>query len=273
MNIILCNEGIYKYVEDYILSIINLLRANLLLFNYNIDLTYSSNNNYIFIQNVNNNFFIENSNKTNLFLINTEQLSVDNSRITINDYPGNLIIIDYSLANLKYYNEKFTKFFLPYQINYNEIFNIYKSNNICLIDSGVDKSFNRLNIVNLLNERNVDVDIISGFGKERDITLFKYKIILNIAYISGTYRIFESFRCDRCIYNKMIVISDIKEDIENYYLSKYMIFVNYNEIVDKVVDVLNNYETYYNKLFSEFDFKEIEADLANLSKPLLENIF
>lgn len=70
----------------------------------------------------------------------------------------------------------------------------------------------------------------------------------------------------------MIVISDIKEDIENHYLSKYMIFVDYNDIVNKVIDVLNNYETYYNKLFSEFDFKEIENTLTILSKPLLDKI-
>jgi hypothetical protein len=104
MNIILCNANTYKYFEDYILSIIILLKAELFLFNYNINLTYSGNNNYIFIQNVNNNFFIENSNKTNLFLINTEQLSLDHSRITINAYPSNLIIIDFSIKFRSFIN-------------------------------------------------------------------------------------------------------------------------------------------------------------------------
>jgi hypothetical protein len=224
------------------------------------------------MQHVNNNFFKEHSNKTNLFLINTEQLSLDHLRSAIDYYPSNLIIIDYSLANLKYYNEKFTKFFLPYQINYNEIYNQSKDKDICIIGENENISLNRQNILDSLRKKNIDVDVVSGFGKERDVILFKYKIILNIAYESGSYRIFESFRCDRCIYNKMIVISDIKEDIENHYLSKYMIFVDYNDIVNKVIDVLNNYETYYNKLFSEFDFKEIENTLTILSKPLLDKI-
>ena len=94
MNIIICKESSYKYFEDYVLSIVNLLKANIILFNYNIDLTYSSNNNYIFMQHVNNNFFKEHSNKDNLFLINTEQLSLYHLRSEIDDYPSNLIIID-----------------------------------------------------------------------------------------------------------------------------------------------------------------------------------
>lgn len=272
MNIIICNENTFKYFEDYIRSVINLLKAKLVLFNSYINLSFSTNNNYIFIQNVNNNFFKENSNNKNLFLINTEQLSVEKLRRQINNYPNNLIIIDYSIANLKYYKKEFIKYLLPYQINYNEIFNIAKNKDICLIGTQCSIPFNRQNIINLLKEKNINVDIVSGFNQLRDNNLFKYKIILNIGYFPDNYKIFESFRCDRCIYNKMIVISDMKDDIENYYLHKHIIFVNYNEIVDKVIDVINNYEDYYNNLFSNFEFKEIEEKIHNLSKPLLDRL-
>jgi hypothetical protein len=272
MNIIICNEQTFKYFEDYVMSIIPLLKAKLVLFNSYINLSFSTNNNYIFIQNVNNNFFKENSNNKNLFLINTEQLSVEKLRTEINNYPNNLIIIDYSIANLKYYKKDFIKYLLPYQINYNEIFNIAKNKDICLIGTQNSIPFNRQNIINLLKEKNVNVDIVSGFNQLRDNNLFKYKIILNIGYFPDNYKIFESFRCDRCIYNKMIVISDIKEDIEKYYLNNYVIFENYEKIVDKVVDVLNNYEVYYNKLFLDFDFKKIEDKISILSKPLLDKI-
>jgi hypothetical protein len=244
----------------------------LLLFNNHISLQYSSNNNYIFVQNVNNNFYKENFNNNNLFLINTEQLSVEKLQLEINNNLSNLKIIDYSNANLKYYNKKFTTFFLPYQINYNEIYNIPKNKEICLIGTAENIPSNRQNIINLLNQKNINVDIISGFSKKRDDILFKYKIILNIGYFENNYKIFESFRCDRCIYNKMIVISDMKDDIENYYLHKHIIFVNYNEIVDKVIDVINNYEDYYNNLFSNFEFKEIEEKIHNLSKPILDKL-
>lgn len=254
------------------MSIIDLLNAELILFEHNIYLTYSENNNYIFLQNVNNNFYIENSNRENLYLINTEQLSSEATRYQINNYSSKLIIIDYSLSNLKYYDKKFEKYLLPYQINYNEIYNEYKNKNICIIGLLDNIPFNRQNIINLLKERDINVDIITGFNKDRDNELFKYKIILNISFFDN-YKIFESFRCDRCIYNKMIIISDMKDDIEDYYLYKHIIFVNYNEIVDTVINVINNYEYYYNKLFSNFDFKEIENKLANLSQPLLDKLY
>jgi hypothetical protein len=272
MNIIICNEHTYKYFEDYIMSIIYLLKAKLILFNYHIDLDFSSDNNYIFVQNVNNNFFNKNINNKNLFLINTEQLSVEKSRIEINKCPSNLIMIDFSISNLKYYNEDYMKFVLPYQINYNEIFNMPKQRDICLIGTAGNIPFNRQNILDLLKEKKVNVDIVSGFNSVRDNELFKYKIILNIGYYQSDCKIIESFRCDRCIYNKMIVISDLKEEIENYYLNKHMIFVDYNNIVNKVINVLTNYEEYYNNLFSNFNLKDIEEEIFKITKPLIDTI-
>ena len=46
----------------------------------------------------------------------------------------------------------------------------------------------------------------------------------------------------------MIVISDTKEDIESYNLKNYMIFEDYENIANKAIEVLNNYDTYYKKL-------------------------
>ena len=58
----------------------------------------------------------------------------------------------------------------------------------------------------------------------------------------------ESIRCNRCVYNKMIVISDIREDMDSYPLKNNVIFVEYDKLTDKVIEVLNNYENYYQKL-------------------------
>ena len=270
MNIIICNSLSFKYFEDYIYSVLPVINGQLILFDYEINIDIDINNNYIFIQNIDNKFF-EYIKNNNIYLINTEQLSVETLQIGINKYPNELIIIDYSIANLKYYDKKFTKFLLPYHINYNEILNIYKSNNICLIGEPTNIPFNRKNIVNLLKEKNINVDIISGFGKARDLQIFKYKIILNIGY-TPSYTVMESIRCDRCVYNKMIVISDMKDDTENYYLKQHVIFTEYNNIPDKVIEVINNYEEHYNKLFSSFEFKEIEENLDNLSKPLIDKL-
>lgn len=87
-----------------------------------------------------------------------------------------------------------------------------------------------------MRKNNVNVDIITGFNNERDNELFKYKLILNVSW-NNDCKIIETFRCDRCIYNKMIVISNLKDELQNYYLYEHMIFVDYNKILETVLDV------------------------------------
>ena len=270
MNIIICNSLTFKYFEDYIYSVLPVINGQLVLFDYEINIDIDINNNYIFIQNIDNKFF-EYIKNNNIYLINTEQLSVEKSQFEINKYPNNLNVIDYAECNLKFYN-KYNKYLLPYQINYKEIYNINKEKNICLIGDPEIIPVNRKNIINILNTKNITVDIISGFGKIRDNELLKYKIILNIGYYPNNCKVMETFRCDRCVYNKMIVISDMKDDIENYYLKEHVIFTEYNNIPETVIEVLNNYEEHYNKLFSSFEFKEIQENLDNLSKPLIDKL-
>lgn len=271
MNIIICNNQTFKYFEDYIHSILYVIKGQLFLFDYEVNIHIDKNNNYIFMQTIANKFFEYITNYDNIYLINTEQLSFEKKQLEINKYPKNLSIIDYSSSNLKYYDVKYKKYYLPYQINYNEIYNINKERDICLIGTVDSIPFNRQNIINIL-KKNFNIDIVSGFNKIRDAELFKYKIILNIGYYDNNCRVMETFRCDRCVYNKMIVISDMKDDIENYYLKDYVIFTEYNNIPDKVIEVINNYDEYYNKLFSNFNFKEIEDNLFNMSKNILDKL-
>lgn len=272
MNIILCNKNSFSYFEDYIYTIINVIKAKIILFDNIININFTKNNNYIFVQYIDNKLFKYIKNNTNFYLINTEQLSVEKSRISINVYPKNINMIDYINTNLKYYDTDYKKYILPYQINYNEIFNYNKENHVCLIGTTNNIPHNRQNIINLLKEKNINVDIISGFGKNRDINLLKYKIILNIGYYPNNCKVIETFRCDRCIYNKMIVVSDMKEDIESYYLKEHIIFTDYDNIPEKVVEIINNYEEYYHKLFSNLNIEEINCKLYNLSKNLIDKI-
>ena len=156
-------------------------------------------------------------------------------------------MLDYSKANMSYYDGYYTKY-LSYQVNYDEIYNLPKTKDICIIlGSFGDIPTKRKYIIDLIKSKGYEIDFISGWKKERDEKLFTYKILVNISY-QEDYKIFESLRCDRCIFNKMIVISDKKEDMNLYYLKNYMIFEDYNKVADKVIEVLNNYDTYYKKL-------------------------
>lgn len=125
MNIILCLTSIFQYMEDYILSIVNIIKGIVILIDNNSVIHFTDDNNYIFIKEIDDKLFnyIENN---NVYLINTEQLSSIINQQSINKYPKQLNIIDYMSSNLKYYDNKYTKYLLPYQINLNEIYNFDK---------------------------------------------------------------------------------------------------------------------------------------------------
>lgn len=273
MNYIICNGGVYKYIEDYITPILHIINAKLLTnFNYH-DFKYEDTNNYIFIQDIPSYLLCIFDKKQNIYFLNIEQLSCkakfDRHMLLYDNYQ-NINIIDYSYANLTYYNNfKNNKYVLPYQINYSEIYNTNKQKDLCLIADCFP--INRQIIIDALKEKNITVDIISGFGKERDEELFKYKILLNISF-QKDFNVFESIRCDRCVYNKMIVISDMKQNNEKHHLKDYVIFEEYENIPDKVVDVVNNYDYYYDKLFKNFDIEQISQKINDISKELVEKL-
>lgn len=207
------------------------------------------------------NYYIKNNIK--LHFLNTEQLSLEHHLQYITHLHPYIKIIDYSITNFFILNKfnKFNKslFCLPYTINQKEnllFSNIPKTKGICIIHPG-NGSLRRHNILQLLKKNKIPVDIIKGYGSIRDAQLFQYKIILNIHYNIG-YKVFEEIRCNRCIFNKMIVISETSVMDEYNYLKKHMVVVPYNDIVEKVKDVYNNYDKYYNELFESYNEVEIK---------------
>ena len=244
-------------MEDYINSIIVKINGQLIIFTKNnLTIEFVNNNNYIFLQNIPQDLFNEiKNNSNNIYIINTEQLSDENYRNNlINNINEKINLIDYNYSNFNYYhliNFK-KKYFLPYQINLEEIVDKKKIKNVCLIGDYF-------------------THYIEGFGKVRDEKLFTYKIILNISYYEN-YSIFESIRCDRCVFNKIIVVSNLKENYDEYYLKDNIIFEKYENIPDKVEEILNNYLYYYDKLFNNLDLENISSTLSDQSKELIETL-
>lgn len=183
------------------------------------------------------------------FLLNTEQLSKEEWKHAIQQTP--IKILDYSLANIQQlipYRQDV--YYLPYMINRNEILDYKKIYDIACIGCWTDSY--RLNITNKLP----NINIIEGYGKERDEKLFRHKILLNI-HFNERFKIFEQMRCNRCIMNKMIVITEKSLDID-FELKKYVIECEYADLVSTTQKVLENYEYYYNMLFADFDIINIE---------------
>ncbi len=100
-----------------------------------------------------------------------------------------------------------------------------------------------------MKEKGVKINNICGFNLEdRDIPLFQHKILLNI-HFNENYKIYEEIRCTRCTLNNMIVITEESDNLSEYMYYDKIIEVKYDEIVDKTIEVLENYDDYYKKLF------------------------
>jgi hypothetical protein len=266
-NIIYCLDKNYKYFEDYIKSICSKINCSLYKYSEIPFLDIDPKLNYIFVQRLPE--FILNSNKSydNIYLINTEQLcrKYDDWLEKINSIPSFIKIIDFSKENIKYYINR-NCYYIPYQVNYNEIYNFQKDKDICMI-SDENMPNHRKYIVNQLIDRGYNITICSGWNSYRDMQIFRHKILINIGY-SPCAKIMEQMRCNRCIMNKMIVISDMKLD-SDYILSKYVVYEDYDKMVEKIIEVYENYEKYYSILFSNFDdniqkIDEIQKDYLSI---------
>jgi hypothetical protein len=269
MIYIYCDFDILPYFIDFINTLIfNYENMLLLTTDINVINEVCHNNYIIFMQYIPIKYNIY-DNKKKIFLFNTEQLSRKDGILHIQNINNNINIIDYSLANIKYINliKNNKALYLPYLINTNEIYNYDKTNDIAII--GAWGSEYRNNILQQL-ALNTKINYIEGFDKNRDEFLFRHKILLNVHY-DTSYRIFEQWRCNRCILNKMIVITEESEDID-YELKEFIIECKYEDLVTTTINVLQNYEYYYNMLFKNFDIDLIKNKYKIISDDFFKQI-
>lgn len=285
--IFICDRKIISFFEDYIHTFHHIFNVEIFLFNNHFQIknyldSFTENNSnlknniFIFMQFIpheiiqNIQFYINHSYK--LCLFNTEQLSRPTYATTINSYHPFIYRMDYSEINLLVVANELKKVFLPYQVHYNEIKNYHKINDVCIIYPY--KSERRHKIINELKSCGIQVDEISGFLGTRDEKLFRYKILINI-HFDEDYNIFEEMRCNRCIMNQMIVISEKSWYDDLHLLRRHFIVSDYDNIVPKVKDVLINYHLYHSHLFRSFDklLPVYDNDLKSIAFENINNIF
>lgn len=244
MNIyIYCIKRDYKYFEDYIKSINKKLNATII-FNFSENITLNENNIIICIQQAPS---LKNIIKKNIYVLNTEQLTRKRWFNYIKSISNNFTIIDYSKENIDIMNNNgiTNTLYFPYIYNPDEIYNYNKIYNICGIN--MYNTPRRSKLMEYIKLKNIDINNIIGWNTKRDNELFKYKIILNVCAMED-YNIFESIRCYRCLFNKMIVISEekYKQDLIDY--SEHILFAKITDIPELIKKVISNYEYYYNLL-------------------------
>lgn len=275
MFYIFCQNYIYNSIEDYIQSI--LYSFKLLNIDYtfilcdNLDKNtikniYDTNklNYFIFFRTDSYTHLDKNIDKDIIkrsFIANIEQLYTAEYILIVKEYiMKGFGIIDYNKENINIINrniniDKNRIFFIPYQVNPNELLNIKKENNICTINPN---SQNRTSIVNFSKEI-ININTVEGFGLSRDQQLFNNKALLNIHYYN-TCNIFENIRCERLIFNKMFIISEksidtsINNDVKEYVLE----FNTIKELEIILNNIKENFDMFYDTIFKNFNLELIQ---------------
>lgn len=264
---LIISNSIKNVIIEYCLSLNKNIKNCKLIYYPNDELKYFDENNlYIFFGLMYVNYPI--INKKNVYYVNLEQLTMNGTHskydvlTPILKNGSKLNLIDYNFGNisiLKKYN--INSIYLPYQVNFDEIYNYKKIYNFCVCCSWNSRIKNIYDKVILKFDNCISIGNPVKWGVDRDNILFKTKVLANIHHREFDYNILEEIRITRCVLNKIIVISEYSLEWEKYPLSNYIIFINYDNMIDKIYDVLNNYEKYYNEIYNNFDITEINFKL------------
>ena len=197
--------------------------------------------------------------RKNIFVLNMEQYPVRHLDIIVHWLGQGVSVIDYSLGNIKILNDhtnsKYSNVihYLPYLYYPTDgIFggsNVNSNKTIPVVYTGTVTG-HRNEKLHMLKQKGLNVIAANGFGKERDEQCVKSDVLLNL-HAAKHYTIFEVLRCYRCIFNKMIIVS---EDISHHEflddIDKYVIFCKDDqELSKKLKNVLENVQAYKDKIY------------------------
>jgi hypothetical protein len=154
------------------------------------------------------------------------------------------LILDYHLGNIDFMNKETNGLYqkqilyLPYlYCSKDKILSKKKrSKDVCFVGTITQYRYDLLNEL----RKEVNVDVITNFGDQRDNILSDYKIILNL-HADESYQVFETIRCYRCIFNHILVISEDKKYKENNMIDELCIFSDRKNIVSTIKNTLVNY--------------------------------
>ena len=165
---------------------------------------------------------------------------------------------DYSQSNLYILTENNIEFkykiILPYICSSSELLYLQKinTNTEKVFDFGIIKTscgeitYRRQNIIDFLKSYNFSINIIEGWGDDRDNELAKCKLILNIHGHFNNFisMIFEHLRCDRLLESGFNILSETSYNLSVDFINKYpnLKIIDYEDFcnINIIIDCYNN---------------------------------
>lgn len=243
--------------NDYFNYIIKLLESYLLLSDISVNcILHLSEDMYS----------IEPKQKYIKFGINVEQLiQKENDTYICNsseeDYVNNMdILIEYSATNIYILKTK-TEIYKKYKLFYiapviykyvteHENKNITTLTTFVNIDDKIDTELRRLDFLNKLNlPTHINLQNCFNYDELKQI-LLRTKILINVHRINNL-QTFEEIRVLPALMSRIIVISEISPFIDEILYKDLIIWCDYDSLVSKTYEVIENYDFYYNKIFTE----------------------
>jgi hypothetical protein len=282
----------FGIINDYYQNIVNLIK-NILENNPNLEINILLCDNYNF----------DNNNKTLKININYEHTLVKKGGRSVKDNTpfGNVnvindssnkylvridnydilnisdIIIDYSNANI--YNVKSCPIYNSFSKKHiyisSSIYNPYfikENRNITTLTTFINTNEDRRKklLKNIHNQKIQHTNINNCFQEnELQYILKKTKIIINI-HQTPHHHTLEELRVLPALECGVIVISEQSPLLENIPFSDLIIWTNYDNIVQKTKEVINNYDFFYNKIFSVENIEKL-CNLKKLNYDILKN--
>ena len=250
-----CNAKVMTYILEYVNSFISDLNLKLVVSKTD-DYACSDTDIHIFIQTIPENILKESATKK-IILLNIEQTTRDNFKTYVSNLLNNRIkVLDYSVENIQLLKSHPDMFYLPYQYNNKEISKLKRF--ITITEKAHDVVFvgvlspKRRKIFDELSSKIKILHVNGEWYDPRDKKIASAKILLNVHYDSS-YDIYEVPRCDRWTFAGMMVISEKSKWNEMLDISELVIFEDYDQIVDKVIRTVHNYDSAYKSFLEKYN--------------------
>jgi len=131
----------------------------------------------------------------------------------------------------------------------------------------------RVNILNKLKELEVNNKTITDCFSNKCLlnTYNKAKILINV-HQTEHHHTFEELRVLPALLNGVIIISEDVPLKEKIPYSDFIIWCDYDKICEKTLEVSENYEKYYNEIFTNHKLKTILNDMKTNNLESFNNV-